>query len=381
MKSIPSKLMFKYLLVLSVCVTASFQAWRTLFNNFAVEVANLGSFDVGLIQSIRECPGFLSLLSVYLLLFLRENTIASLSVLLMGIGVSLVGFFPSIHGIILTTLLMSFGFHYFETRNQSLTMQYFSKKETPFVFAQIQRYTALASVMTGAIIWLLSFVWSYKPIYLLFGAIAIMGAIWGLNQNPLSEEISAQKKKMVFKKKYWLYYLLSFLSGARRQIFVVFAVFLMVKKFDFTIATITTLFVANNIINFFIFPYIAKAINRFGERKVLLTEYGSLIFIFVAYAYTNSPIFIAILYIVDSVVFNFSIALKTYFQKIAAPQDIAPTAGISFTINHIAAVIIPFIGGILWQYNYQIPFFAGAVIALCSISLTMLLPKNLHLEE
>jgi MFS family permease len=157
------------------------------------------------------------------------------------------------------------------------------------------------------------------------------------------------------------------MAGARRQVFVAFAVFLLVKKFSFSVQEITILFILNNIINYFLSPVLGRSIARFGERPVLTLEYASLIGIFIAYAVVESRIVVAILYVMDHIFFNFSIAIRTYFQKIGDPQDIAPSMAVGFTINHIAAVVIPAAGGILWMLDYRIPFLAGAGMSLISL--------------
>jgi len=151
-------------------------------------------------------------------------------------------------------------------------------------------------------------------------------------------------------------------------VFIAFAIFLLVKKFDFTVQEITILFVINNVINYFLSPLIGKAIIRFGERPVLSVEYGSLVLIFVLYAYVDQRWLVAVLYIFDHIFFNFSIAIRTYFQKVGDPKDIAPSMAVGFTINHIAAVVIPAIGGLLWMVDYKIPFLAGAVMSLISLA-------------
>jgi predicted MFS family arabinose efflux permease len=202
--------------------------------------------------------------------------------------------------------------------------------------------------------------------YVILGVLIVGAGVWGLTQDPSKKDITLQHKKMIFRKKYWLYYLLTFLAGARRQIFVAFAVFLLVKKFGFSIQEITVLFIINNIVNYFLSPLIGKAIIRFGERKVLSLEYFSLIFIFLTYAITESKLIVAFLYILDHIFFNFSIAIRTYFQKIGDEADIAPSMAVGFTINHIAAVVIPAIGGLLWMVDYRIPFIAGAGLSLVS---------------
>ena len=152
---------------------------------------------------------------------------------------------------------------------------------------------------------------------------------------------------MIVRKKYWLFYFLTFMGGARRQIFIAFAVFLLVKKFHFTIQEITILFVVNNVINYFLSPAIGKSTIRFGERKVLSLEYFSLIFIFLAYAAVQSKALLAILYILDHIFFNFAIAIRTYFQKVADPRDIAPSMAVGFTINHIGLSLTCIVSSLL----------------------------------
>jgi predicted MFS family arabinose efflux permease len=205
--------------------------------------------------------------------------------------------------------------------------------------------------------------------------IMIVG-IWGLAQDPSDKDLLPQRKKMIVRKKYWLFYFLTFMAGARRQIFVAFAVFLLVKKFQFSIQEVTGLFVINNIINFFLSPLIGKAIIRYGERRVLSLEYFSLIFIFINYALTGSKLMVSFLYIFDHIFYNFSIAIRTYFQKVGDPKDIAPSMAFGFTINHIAAVFIPALGGILWMVNYQIPFFAGAAMSFISLIAVQRIPAK-----
>jgi hypothetical protein len=359
--------MFRFLGVLTIASFAGLQTWRTLFNNFAVEVANLDGYHVGVIQSVREIPGFLALLAIFIIIIIREHRLSTLSIITLGLGVSLTGFFPSYIGLIFTTLLMSFGFHYYETTNQSLTLQYFDQKISPWVFGKLRSYAAATSIIIGLVIFVFSTILTYLQIYLFLGIGIIVVGLWGLNQNPTRQDIVPQRKRMILRKKYWLYYFLTFLAGARRQIFVTFAVFLLVKKFTFSVQEVTILFVLNNAINFFLTPRIGKAIIQYGERKVLSVEYTTLIAVFIAYAYVESKWIVTILYIVDHIVFNFSIAIRTYFQKVGDPRDIAPSMAVGFTINHIAAVVIPVMGGLAWMVDYRIPFFAGAAFSLFSL--------------
>jgi len=359
--------MYRFLAVLTIAAYVGMQGWRTVFNNFAVEIAGLEGDQVGMIQSVREIPGFLALLAVFLLLVIKEHKLSVISIITLGIGVGITGFFPSYLGLMMTTLVMSLGFHYYETTNQSLTLQYFDKDVSPWVFGRLRSLAAASNIGVGLVILLLSEFLNYRNIYLILGICIIGLGLWGARQDPTKIDIAPQHKKMIFRRKYSLFYFLTFMAGARRQIFVAFAVFLLVKKFQFSIQEITILFVINNVINYFLSPIIGKAIIRFGERSVLSAEYFSLIFIFMTYALTDSKIVVAVLYIFDHIFFNFSIAIRTFFQKIGDPRDIAPSMAFGFTINHIAAVFIPAIGGIMWIIDYRIPFYGGAVMSLISL--------------
>ncbi len=360
--------MYHFLIILTIASTVGLQAWRTLFNNFAVETAGMEGSHIGMIQSVREIPGFLALLAVYILLLIKEYRLSALSIIFLGIGVALTGLFPTYAGLIITTLIMSFGFHYYETTNQSLVLQYFDKNTSPHVFGKQRSIAAVANIGIGIFIFLISLFLDYTRIYLIIGILVVAAGLWGLCQNPASKQIIPQRRRMIFRKKYLLFYFLTFMSGARRQIFVAFAVFLLVKKFSFSIRDITLLFVLNNLINYFLSPLIGKGIVRFGERKIMTLEYASLVFVFCGYALVQSSTLAAVLYILDHVFFNFSIAIRTYFQKIGDPGDIAPSMAVGFTINHIAAVALPLAGGLLWMVDYRIPFIAGACLSCISLA-------------
>jgi predicted MFS family arabinose efflux permease len=262
---------------------------------------------------------------------------------------------------------MSFGFHYFDTTRDSLTLQYFDEEKSPWVFGKLVSLASITNIGVGLLIFGIAPLLSFSQLYLFIGGLIMAVGIWGMSQNPTSSSLPPQRKKMILRKKYRLFYFLTFMAGARRQIFMAFAVFLLVKNFDFSVREVTTLFVINNVINYFLCPLIGKSIIRFGERKMLSLEYASLIFIFLAYATVQSKIIIVILYVLDQVFYNFHIAIQTYFQKIADPGDIAASIPVSFTINHIAAVALPAIGGVLWMIDYRIPFVGGAVFSLISL--------------
>lgn len=367
-----------FLLIISIVVPIAFSSWMALLNNFVIEKANFDGADIGLLQSVREIPGFLAFTAVFVLLFVREQKFILLSLCALTLGTAMTGFFPSLFGLLLTTLLMSTGFHYFETLKQSLSLQWLSKEEAPEMLGKFISVGALASLCTYGALWVCLEVlnMNFKWVYLSFGGVGFLLVLWMTLAFPQFKSEVPQNKKLVLRKRYWLYYALTFMSGARRQIFTVFAGFLMVEKFGYSAADITMLFLINYLFNFLFAKKIGRFIGKVGERKALMFEYTGLICVFIGYALVQSAEWAAALYVVDHLFFALALAIKTYFQKIADPADMASTAGVAFTINHIAAVFIPVTFGLIWLVSPAAVFYIGAAMASVSFALSMNIPAQ-----
>ena len=184
MDEIRRKPMYRYLIMLTIASAIGLQAWQTLFNNFAVEVAGLEGKHVGVIQSVREIPGFLALLAIYVMLIIKEHRLSALSILLLGIGLSVTGVFPTFTGLMIATLISSFGFHYYETTNQSLTLQYFNTLQAPWVIGRQYSIAAASNIGVGLFIYLASFFLDYSQTYMAIGLFIVGIAVWGFFQNP-----------------------------------------------------------------------------------------------------------------------------------------------------------------------------------------------------
>ncbi|PSW21930.1 MFS transporter [Photobacterium sanctipauli] len=367
-----------FLILISIIVPIAFSSWQALLNNFVIEEAAFTGADIGLLQSVREIPGFLAFTVVFVLLFIREQRFMLLSLAMLTIGVAITGFFPSVWGLLMTTMLMSTGFHYFETLKQSLSLQWLSKEEAPEVLGKLISVGAFAALCTYGVLWVMleQLHLEFKWVYLITGAVAFTLVAFIALAFPQFKTETTQNKKLVLRKRYWLYYALTFMSGARRQIFVVFAGFLMVEKFGYSAADITLLFLVNYLFNWLFAKKIGRFIGRVGERKALVFEYVGLIFVFAGYAFVEQAEYAAALYIIDHLFFALALAMKTYLQKIADPADMASTAGVSFTINHIAAVVIPVTFGLLWLTSPASVFLAGAAMAGVSLLLSLNIPEK-----
>ncbi|KJE35711.1 membrane protein [Thalassospira sp. HJ] len=366
------------LIVMAAAMPLSFSTWMALLNNFSVEMADFTGREIGILQSLREIPGFLAFTAIFVLLILREQTFAVISLLVLGIGVAISGYFPTVIGLYCTTVLMSIGFHYFETMQQALSLQWVRKDRTAMVMGRQLSAKSISSLVMFGIVWVMLEVFDveYRYVYLLGGALTIIAALFVWGAFPKFSDAHPQTKKLILRKRYWLYYALTFMSGARRQIFTVFAGFLMVEKFGYDAATITLLYLVNHVINMFLAPKIGKMIGKWGERRALVFEYAGLFIVFVSYAFVENHVLAGGLYVIDHLFFALAIAIKTYFQKIADPADISSTAGVSFTINHIAAVFIPAAFGLLWLISPGAVFLAGAAMAFVSLVLALNVPHD-----
>ncbi|HCY88014.1 MAG TPA: MFS transporter [Desulfobacteraceae bacterium] len=364
------------LFIMAAAMPLSFGTWQALLNNFTIERAAFTGVEIGILQSLREIPGFLAFAVVFVLILMREQTLAVVSLMMLGIGTAVTGFFPSAVGLYATTILMSIGFHYYETVNQSLQLQWFDKANAAYNMGRMVAIGSFSSLIAFGVVWLMLDILnvSMEAVYLVSGGATVAIAVLCQLTFPNFPEKVTQHKKIILRKRYWLFYALQFLGGARRQIFVVFAGFLMVERFGFDAGAISVMFLANGALNMVCAPRIGRLIGKWGERRTLTVEYIGLVIIFLGYAVVQQPWIAVVLYILDHLFFSMAIAMKTYFQKIADPKDMAPTAGVSFTINHIAAVILPAVYGGLWIISPAAVFVTGAGLALVSLALARFVP-------
>jgi hypothetical protein len=370
------------LFVMAAAMPIAFATWSALLNNFVIEVAQFDGSDIGWLHTVREIPGFLAIGVIAVLMVMREQVLAMVSLILLGVATAITAWFPSLGGILMITMLSSIGFHYYETVNQSLQLQWLPKDRAPQMLGWL---LAAGSGATLVVYLCIIVTWealglTYNMVYLLSGGFTAVVALLALLAYPQFEAPNPQIKKMVLRRRYWLYYALQFMAGARRQIFVVFAGFMMVEKFGFRVHEVTALFTINLVVNMIVAPLLGRAVARWGERKALCVEYLGLVTVFMGYGgiywFGWGVMMAAFLYVMDHVFFAMALALKTYFQKIADPRDIAPTAAVAFTINHIAAVFLPASLGYLWLVSPSSVFVLAAGFAGISLCLALLIPRH-----
>lgn len=372
-----------FLMALHFINWIGFAGWNAMLHNYTIEKLAFGWFEAGLTQTVREIPGFLAFTAIFWLMWFREQTVAYVSLIVLGLGVVLTGQISSTMGMLLATFIMSVGFHYFETINKSLQLQLLPKAEAPALIGRIVSAGAAAQFTTYGALTLAGLAgWqvsrsSYDGIFMFVGFLCMVMTVgaflfFGRFQGPV-----AQRKQLILRQRYWLYYVMTFMAGARRQLFFAFGGFLLVKKFGFTVFDTAKLMLVTTLLNSLLASQLGKLVVRVGERRSIMFENLVLIGVFIGYALTSDWRVAAALFVIDGLFFTLILAQGTYFQKIADPADVASTVSVAFTINHIAAVAIPvsfgLIGGLV---DPAIIFWLGAGIATISFCLSFLVPRH-----
>jgi predicted MFS family arabinose efflux permease len=377
-----TKRLFYILAVANFFLYFGFSVWRAVFNNFAVEEIGISATQIGLIQSLRELPGLMGFVLGFLVLWLSEMRVLGLSLLLMGLGILATGWADGLGILLLSTMVMSIGFHFFYPSNNSVVLMGISKEATPKVLGGLQSVSSVAAVIGTAMVW--TFVdgkqigpltipaWGYRTTFYVTGGVVIAGSLLAFrNGFGREKQVRREKRKVVFRREYWLYYALTFLMGVRRHIFTTFALFMLVQIYGIPVTWTAALLLVNNLVSTFSSAFLGWLVTRLGERKMLTMNFFGLTGVFLGYAYVSLLPVLFVLFVLDHIFFGFNLAVDSYFQKIAhSPQEITSNVSMAQTINHVSALVVPVLGGILWeQVSPSAPFLTGVVVALISLVL------------
>ena len=360
----------------AVVMWIGFYAWRIMFNNFAVETFSASPADVGIIQAVREIPGLLAFGVGALALYFTESKIASISIIAIGLGLILCGSSSSLYMLGAATVLMSLGFHYFEPTNSSQLLLLADSNNLGKTQGKLNSYESMAGLVGAILVLGLTLFLDFRyTFYLIGGAVTAVGLY--LTFALPSNRGASEKRKVKLKRKYWLYYTLSFLRGCRRHIFTTFALFLLVKNHSLSITYISLIMLANNFITIFTNRALGRMSDYFGERYILAGSSLVLVFIFSGYAYIDYLPFLIAFYLFDNIMYGSSVALKAYLRKISSPEDLTGCLSFGMTANHITAVVIPVAGGIIWNlFGHQATFLAGAAIVFIDMIFAFFIPRD-----
>ena len=344
-------------------------------SNFVAEEMELTGQQQGVLEAFRESCGIVALGVLALLAGFAEPLVAAAMLVLVAVGLGAYTFVPGYLWLILASLVWSQGLHVWMPLPNSMAMALAEPGRTGYRVGQVRAAGAAGSGIGLLIALVLSHLGvTVRPLFMVAGGAALVSAAACLG---IPRQIKTPGPRLVFRREYWLYYLLSFLEGWRKQIFIAFAGFLLVKEYKAPLTTMLLLSVAFHAIGWLGSPLVGRLIDRIGERPILVFYFACLTAFFVGYAYVRNRYCLYALYVVDSAFFVFAIALTTYVNRIAPPAEHTPTLSMGVAFNHIAAVTMPLIGAVLWRYaGYEWVFLIGAAAAAVSIPAALLLPRH-----
>lgn len=273
------------------------------------------------------------------------------------------------------SLIWSQGLHIWMPLPNSMTLALAEPGKAGTRIGQVQAANFLGSGVGLALAFVLTLIGvRIRPLYLVAGGGAFLAAAACLG---IPRKIKTPGPSLVFRRRYLTYYVLNFLEGWRKQIALCFAGFLLVKRYGARLLDMIILWAAIQVLGYLASPRVGKLIDRVGEKKILTFYYACMILVFIGYAFVPNKYLLYGIFVVDGAFFVFAAALTTYVNRIAPKSEHTPTLSMGVAMNHIAAVSMPFLGGILWNLlGFRWAFLIGIPAAAASITIVLRLPPG-----
>lgn len=363
-------------------------------NNFLKERLHIIITQRSMLEIPRELPGLLVFLVIGFLYLLGDVRIAVLSNLLAAVGMFCLGIIPAnFMLVVLFMFVYSMGQHVYMPLSNSIAMSFANDGRLGRKLGQVSAANTAALVAGSAILWVLfRFMKISYTVSFTIGAVAfLIASLMLLMMNP--GRTVRLKSRFVFRKEYGLFYWLSVLYGARKQIFITFAPWVLVDVFKLKVTSMTILFFIISLLSVAFKPVIGYLIDKAGERFVLSGEAAVLFFVCLGYAFADNlfPFTVAIVivsccYVADLTLNAAAMARATYLRKIAVKdEDVSPTLSAGISIDHIMSMFLPALGGIVWysggSSGYKYVFLGGAFIALVNFISTRLIGAEGKIEK
>lgn len=364
---------FTFLALAAFGLNFGFGIYFSGFNPFIVEEIGVKPYQLGYIEALREVPGLLNAFYAAFMMYIAAPLVGGFSLVVMGLGLGTYSQVSTVLGVIVCSEIWSLGFHCWLPLQSSMALAFSEGPNKGKWLGQLKTVEGMATLSGAGLFFIVANQTTYQTMFVVAGVAIAMGGIAIFQASKASKNLEAKKQsRFLIKRDYWLYYVLTFLQGCRKQIFITFAIFVLVREYHISRQTVAALFFINTLVALFAAPLIGMAIDRFGERKLLSISYFVLIFVLIGYGIFKNVKALYLLYCLDNLFFIGAIALTTYLNKIALPEDIRPTLSMGVTTNHIAAVITPLVGGTVWQAlgRYDVVFYAAAVVAVMSLIMT-----------
>jgi MFS family permease len=361
-----------------------FAIYGGVFQNFMRDRLHSDELQLGTLESTREIPGLLAAILAGFVYSLAETKVAALGLIITGIGIGLTGWCDTYVPLVLITVFWSVGFHLWATVQNAITLSLARGSEGGRHLGRMSSVGAIATISALGFSWIgaelvpapASTKWFYPAYFALSGVMILLAGVLASRLGPAADGVKRQR--LIFRREYGLYYLLTFLEGCRRQIFSIFASFALILVYHQPVENMLLLQFINSIMIAWTAPRMGKLIDRHGEKTPLSLYAIGLIVVFLGYAVWRNVWALYALFLIDNILFTFGIGFTTYLHRIVRPGELTPSMAMGTTMNHIAAVTVPVGGAYLWKVtgNYQLPFWVGVAIAAISLVATRWLPDG-----
>jgi MFS family permease len=374
--------------IATLALGMAFSIVDATFNNFLNDKFSLTGFQRSFLEFPRELPGFLVVFVSAALWFLCSRRMGVLTMILGAVGAVLIGFASSSYGVMLAWLFIySMGNHLFMPIASTIGMELAHEGQDGRRLGQLNSIRNFA-VILGSFSVVLGFKYlkfTFQHTFAIAAALLSVAAVLLYMMKP--EPVIERRGFLQLHKEYHLFYILNVLSGARKQLFITFAPWVLVSVLKQPTQIMATLFTIGGVIGILFQPLLGWAIDKFGERFVLAAEAVILVFVCVGYGFAKFvfPVDIAFLvvcacFLIDQMIFSVSMARATYMKKIAIqPDHIQPALTAAVTIDHVFSITAALVGGVIWNaFGFQYVFLLGMVIAIINFftALRVRLPQK-----
>jgi MFS family permease len=344
------------------------------FNNFLNDKFALTGFQRSFLEFPRELPGFLVVFVSAALWFFCSRRLGAVAMIFGAVGALMIGFASSSYGMMIIWLFIySMGNHLFMPIASTIGMELAHEGQDGRRLGQLNSIRNF-SVVTGSFVVALGFKYlgfTFQHTFAIAAALLSVAAVLLFMMKP--EPVIERRGFLQLHKEYRLFYILNVLSGARKQLFITFAPWVLVSVLKQPTQIMATLFTIGGLIGILFQPLLGWAIDKFGERTVLASEAVILVFVCLGYGFANFifPVDTAFLvvcacFLIDQMIFSVSMARATYMKKIALqPDHIQPALTAAVTIDHVFSITAALVGGVIWNaFGFQYVFLLGMVIAI-----------------
>lgn len=370
----------------------------SVLSNYFKDVYNVDAFQRGIIEFPRELPGFICMFVVSALSFLGDIRLAAIAQALSLVGLLAMGLMTPVFGVMLVFLFVnSMGVHLFVPVSDGIALSFAEKGGFGSIMGKFNGVRTAFSMFAGVLVFVgfkvgfFSFTTPIKWIFIIAaGVFAVILCLLLYMQRASSARSKSAKIKIVFRKEYGTFYLLSILYGARKQIMFVYGPWVLIDLLGFGVDTMALLSIMGAAVGIFLMPALGRWIDRFGTARVMMFEAVAFFIIYIAYGVLSAglsagwlisaglPVAAAFaINMLDRMTAQFGMVRSVYMCQIAkTPEDITPTLSVGLTLDHVLSIFGAFFCGFMWkEWGPQYVFVLAALLSIINMAVAQRLGK------